>query len=90
MVDKSATARHAAVTVKSPKGRKATFSNTGPAAFILGPCALESADHAMMMANALKDIADRVTVLHQGKVLAEGRMEAVQSNPKVIEVYLGH
>jgi urea transport system ATP-binding protein len=38
----------------------------------------------------VKDIADRVTVLHQGKVLAEGRMEAVQSNPKVIEVYLGH
>jgi urea transport system ATP-binding protein len=29
-------------------------------------------------------------VLHQGKVLAEGSMEAVQSNPKVIEVYLGH
>jgi urea transport system ATP-binding protein len=28
--------------------------------------------------------------LHQGKVLAEGSMEAVQSNPKVIEVYLGH
>ena len=38
----------------------------------------------------VKDIADRVTVLHQGRVLAEGRMEAVQSNPKVIEVYLGH
>ncbi|PKL99426.1 MAG: ABC transporter ATP-binding protein, partial [Gammaproteobacteria bacterium HGW-Gammaproteobacteria-6] len=31
-----------------------------------------------------------VTVLHQGKVLAEGSMDAVQSNPKVIEVYLGH
>ena len=38
----------------------------------------------------VKDIADRVTVLHQGKVLAEGRMEAIQSHPKVIEVYLGH
>jgi urea transport system ATP-binding protein len=38
----------------------------------------------------VKDIADRVTVLHQGKVLAEGRMEAIQSNPDVIEVYLGH
>jgi len=35
-------------------------------------------------------IADKVTVLHQGKVLAEGRMDAVQNNPKVIEVYLGH
>ena len=35
-------------------------------------------------------IAHRVTVMHQGKVLAEGNMEAVQSNPKVKEVYLGH
>jgi len=38
----------------------------------------------------VKDIADRVTVLHQGRVLAEGNMEAIQSNPDVIEVYLGH
>jgi urea transport system ATP-binding protein len=38
----------------------------------------------------VKNIAHRVTVLHQGKVLAEGSMEAVQSNPRVIEVYLGH
>ncbi|WP_369856832.1 urea ABC transporter ATP-binding protein UrtD [Candidatus Thalassolituus haligoni] len=36
------------------------------------------------------DIADRVTVLHQGKVLSEGSMERVQNDPKVIEVYLGH
>ena len=36
------------------------------------------------------NIADKVTVLHQGKMLVEGSMEAVQSNPKVIEVYLGH
>ena len=38
----------------------------------------------------VKSIAQKVTVLHQGKVLAEGSMESVQSNPKVIEVYLGH
>jgi urea transport system ATP-binding protein len=31
-----------------------------------------------------------VTVLHQGKILAEGSMEKVQSDPKVIDVYLGH
>jgi urea transport system ATP-binding protein len=38
----------------------------------------------------VKQIAHQVTVLHQGRVLAEGRMEAIQKNPKVIEVYLGH
>jgi urea transport system ATP-binding protein len=38
----------------------------------------------------VEDIAHRVTVLHQGKVLSEGSMERVKSDPKVIEVYLGH
>ncbi|WP_425056705.1 urea ABC transporter ATP-binding protein UrtD [Pseudomonas abyssi] len=38
----------------------------------------------------VKDIAHRVTVLHQGKLLAEGKMDEVQANEKVIEVYLGH
>ncbi|HET8707654.1 MAG TPA: urea ABC transporter ATP-binding protein UrtD [Pseudomonadales bacterium] len=38
----------------------------------------------------VKDIAHKVTVLHQGKVLAEGSMDSVQANEKVIEVYLGH
>ena len=38
----------------------------------------------------VESIAHRVTVLHQGKVLAEGGMEAIQDNPKVKEVYLGH
>jgi len=35
-------------------------------------------------------IAHKVTVLHQGKILAEGDMKTVQNNPDVIEVYLGH
>ena len=38
----------------------------------------------------VRKIAHKVTVLHQGKVLAEGPMDAVQSDEKVIEVYLGH
>jgi urea transport system ATP-binding protein len=38
----------------------------------------------------VEDIAHKVTVLHQGKVLAEGSMESVKANPKGVEVYLGH
>lgn len=38
----------------------------------------------------VEDIAHRVTVMHQGKILSEGSMEHVQNDPKVIEVYLGH
>ena len=34
-------------------------------------------------------IADHVTVLHQGHVLAEGSLEQVQADERVIEVYLG-
>jgi urea transport system ATP-binding protein len=38
----------------------------------------------------VESIAHRVTVLHQGKVLAEGSMATIQNNPQVKEVYLGH
>ena len=34
-------------------------------------------------------IARKVTVLHEGAVLAEGPMEQVRNDPRVIEVYLG-
>src|SRR5476649_2367584 len=35
-------------------------------------------------------IAHKVTVMHQGKILAEGPMDQVQNDPRVIDVYLGH
>lgn len=38
----------------------------------------------------VKKIAHKVTVLHQGKILAEGTMAQVQTDERVIEVYLGH
>ena len=34
-------------------------------------------------------IARKVTVLHEGSVLAEGSLADVQANEKVVEVYLG-
>lgn len=37
----------------------------------------------------VRSIARKVTVLHQGSVLAEGNMESIQNNEKVRQVYLG-
>ncbi len=34
-------------------------------------------------------VATRITVLHQGRVLAEGSPEAVRANAQVQQVYLG-
>lgn len=35
------------------------------------------------------ELADRITVLHQGRLLAEGDVEAIRNDPKVTEIYLG-
>lgn len=37
----------------------------------------------------VRSIARTVTVLHQGSVLAEGSIDEVQNDPRVVEVYLG-
>lgn len=37
----------------------------------------------------LRTFADSVTVMHQGRVLAEGTVHEVQNDPAVVEVYLG-
>ena len=42
------------------------------------------------MRKIVRQIARKVTVLHQGTVLCEGPVEQVQSDPRVLEVYLGH
>ena len=34
------------------------------------------------------ELADRITVLHYGEILAEGTPDEIQRNPKVLEVYL--
>jgi urea transport system ATP-binding protein len=43
-------------------------------------------EHDMTFIRALNV---RVTVLHEGSVLAEGNLDAVQNNQRVIDVYLG-
>jgi 2-dehydro-3-deoxyphosphooctonate aldolase (KDO 8-P synthase) len=41
---------------------KITISNTAPIAVFAGPCALESRDHALETASALKEIAERLNI----------------------------
>ncbi|MGF1497354.1 MAG: urea ABC transporter ATP-binding protein UrtD [Elainellaceae cyanobacterium] len=52
-----------------------------------------SKDHSLVVIEHdmefVKQIAQRIVVLHQGETLAEGSVQEVQTNPKVIEVYLG-
>ena len=37
----------------------------------------------------VREIAERITVMHLGQVLAEGNVAEIESNPKVREAYLG-
>jgi branched-chain amino acid transport system ATP-binding protein len=39
--------------------------------------------------DVVSSLADRVTVLHHGEVLAEGTFDEVKADPRVYEVYLG-
>jgi urea transport system ATP-binding protein len=53
---------------------------------IAGKHSVVVVEHDMEFVRAL---ATKVTVLHEGSVLAEGPIETVQADPRVIEVYLG-
>jgi len=37
----------------------------------------------------VRDLGVKVTVLHEGSVLAEGSLDMVSADKRVIEVYLG-
>ena len=56
-----------------------------------GSHSLVVVEHDMKFIHALThaDPAKKVTVLHEGSVLAEGSLAEVQGNEKVVEVYLG-
>jgi urea transport system ATP-binding protein len=56
-----------------------------------GEHSLVVVEHDMKFIHALThgDPAKKVTVLHEGGVLAEGSLADVQANEKVVEVYLG-
>ena len=52
----------------------------------VSPAVFANCDDDMEFVRAL---GCKVTVLHQGRVLAEGTLDHVSSMPEVIEVYLG-
>lgn len=52
-------------------------------------CAIMLIEHDMEFVRQIARRGHRVTVLHEGSVLSEGPLESVQSDPRVIEAYLG-
>ena len=47
------------VTITAPDGRRLTIGTHQPLAFILGPCVIESRDHALMTATRIAEIGAR-------------------------------
>ena len=54
-----------------------------------GQHSLVVVEHDMKFVDQLTEGRKKVTVLHEGSVLAEGLLSEVQNNEKVVEVYLG-
>ncbi len=58
----TAVAPNAVVEVKAPKGKAVRIGNGLKLSVIAGPCQLESRQHALETAQALKEIADRLDI----------------------------
>ncbi len=56
---------------------------------LAGKHSLAVVEHDMKFVGMLTQGHRKVTVLHEGAVLAEGTLAEVQANPQVIDVYLG-
>ncbi|HEX7637708.1 MAG TPA: urea ABC transporter ATP-binding protein UrtD [Burkholderiaceae bacterium] len=56
---------------------------------LAGRHSLVVVEHDMKFVGMLTEGHRKVTVLHEGAVLAEGTLAEVQSNPQVVDVYLG-
>lgn len=67
-------------------GRKETEKTGELLKRIAGQCTVIVVEHDMEF---VREYASKVTVLHEGSILDEGSVEKVQSNQKVIDVYLG-
>lgn len=67
-------------------GRKETEKTGELLKKIAGECTVLVVEHDMEF---VREYASKVTVLHEGSILDEGSVAAVQSNQKVIDVYLG-
>lgn len=56
------TTANSTIVMPTPTGGEYRIGNTEPMTFLAGPCAMESRDHALMTAERLKGIGERVGV----------------------------
>ena len=72
------------------QGRSWTFGEIDERSNARGDV-LEPLDEARLIkvAKQLRELGVKVTVLHEGSVIAEGSIDQVSANERVIEVYLG-
>ncbi|MDR3506483.1 MAG: 3-deoxy-8-phosphooctulonate synthase [Caulobacteraceae bacterium] len=62
MTQSKAVAANAVVAIQTPNGRTVRIGNSERLSIIAGPCQLESRQHALETAHALKEIAERLDI----------------------------